>query len=72
LSGIEKYFHYLKFGLATILVFVGVKMCLTDYYKIPIEASLIVIVSVLIVSIVASMAFPQKQATELADRPDTR
>ena len=70
LSGIEKYFHYLKFGLATILLFVGVKMCLTDYYKIPIEASLIVIISVLILSILASIVFPQKQqATELVDRP---
>ncbi|MDQ2656528.1 MAG: TerC family protein [Bacteroidota bacterium] len=63
LSGIEKYFHYLKYGLATILVFVGTKMCLTDFYKIPIEVSLIVIVSVLIVSIGASMLFPKKQET---------
>ena len=62
LSGIEKYFHYLKYGLAAILVFVGTKMCLTDYYKIPIEASLLVIVGVLILSIAASVAFPQKQA----------
>ena len=62
LSGIEKYFHYLKYGLAAILVFVGTKMCLTDYYKIPIEVSLLVIVCVLILSITASVAFPQKQA----------
>lgn len=60
LSGIEKYFHYLKYGLAMILVFVGGKMCLTDYYKIPIEASLIVIVSVLAISILASVMFPNK------------
>jgi tellurite resistance protein TerC len=64
LSGIEKYFHYLKYGLATILVFVGAKMCLADYYKIPIEVSLIVIVSVLIISIVASMLFPKKEDPE--------
>jgi tellurite resistance protein TerC len=64
LSGIEKYFHYLKYGLATILVFVGAKMCLADYYKIPIEVSLIVIVSVLIISIVASMLFPKKPDPE--------
>ena len=64
LSGIEKYFHYLKYGLATILVFVGAKMCLADYYKIPIEVSLIVIVSVLIISIVASMLFPKKAEPE--------
>jgi tellurite resistance protein TerC len=60
LSGIEKYFHYLKFGLAAILMFVGIKMCVTDYYKVPIEMSLSIIVSVLVVSIVASIIFPQK------------
>lgn len=68
LSGIEKYFHYLKYGLAAILMFVGTKMCLTDFYKIPIEASLIVIVSVLIVSIGASMLFPKKPET--SDAPE--
>lgn len=61
LSGIEKYFHYLKYGLATILVFVGVKMCIADYYKIPIEFSLGIIVSVLIISILASVIFPKKK-----------
>lgn len=60
LSGIEKYFHYLKYGLAAILVFVGAKMCLADYYKIPIEVSLIVIVSTLVLAIAASMIFPKK------------
>jgi tellurite resistance protein TerC len=69
LSGIEKYFHYLKYGLATILVFVGAKMCLADYYKIPIEVSLIVIVSVLIVSIVGSMLFPKKVDQEEQTKP---
>ena len=64
LSGIEKYFHYLKYGLALILVFVGTKMCLADYYKIPIEVSLGVIVGVLIISIVASVIFPKKKESE--------
>ena len=63
LSGIEKYFHYLKYGLAAILVFVGAKMCLSDYYKISIETSLIVIVSTLVLAIAASMIFPKKAIT---------
>ncbi len=67
LSGIERYFHFLKYGLAAILVFVGVKMCLTDFYKIPVDVSLIVIVSLLVVSIVASVAFPEKEASESSD-----
>lgn len=68
LSGIEKYFHFLKYGLAAILVFVGSKMALADIYKVPIEASLIVIVSLLIVTILASLLFPQK--TEPSEVPD--
>ena len=64
LSGIEKYFHFLKYGLAAILVFVGSKMAMADYYKIPIEVSLIVIVSLLIIAIVASVLIPKKSEIE--------
>jgi tellurite resistance protein TerC len=55
LAGIEKYFMYLKYGLATILVFVGVKMCIVDFYKIPVEISLIVISFLLAISMIASV-----------------
>jgi tellurite resistance protein TerC len=61
LSGIEKYFHYLKFGLSAILVFVGVKMCIVDFFKIPVEISLIVIVFVLALAMISSVLFPKKK-----------
>jgi tellurite resistance protein TerC len=61
LSGIEKYFHYLKYGLSAILIFVGFKMCITDFYKIPVEVSLIVIVFLLALSMLASVVFPKKK-----------
>lgn len=61
LSGIEKYFHYLKFGLSAILVFVGVKMCIVDFFKIPVEISLIVIVFILAISMISSVLFPKKK-----------
>jgi len=61
LSGIEKYFHYLKFGMSAILVFVGVKMCIVDFYKIPVELSLIVIVFVLVIAMISSVLFPKKE-----------
>jgi len=64
LSGIEKYFHYLKYGLAGILIFVGLKMSLADYFKVPIEISLLVILLFLVLSIVASLLFPQKKEDE--------
>jgi tellurite resistance protein TerC len=55
LAGIEKYFTYLKYGLATILVFVGVKMVIADFYKIPVEISLIIISFLLAISMIASV-----------------
>lgn len=55
LAGIEKYFIYLKYGLSVILVFVGVKMCIVDWYKIPIEISLAFIILTLSVAVLASM-----------------
>jgi len=61
LSGIEKYFHYLKFGLSAILVFVGLKMCIVDFYKIPVSISLIVIVFLLAIAMIASVLFPKKE-----------
>jgi tellurite resistance protein TerC len=61
LAGIEKYFVYLKYGLATILVFVGVKMCIVDFYKIPVEISLIVISFLLALSMIASVIMKKKE-----------
>ncbi|NBW36218.1 MAG: TerC family protein [Cytophagia bacterium] len=55
LAGIEKYFVYLKYGLAVILVFVGVKMCIADWYKIPVEISLAFIILTLSMSVLASL-----------------
>jgi tellurite resistance protein TerC len=48
-------FIYLKTGLAIILGFVGIKMLLADVYKIPIFLSLGFILTVLAVTITASM-----------------
>ncbi len=60
LSGIEKYFKYLKYGLAVVLIFVGLKMCITDLYKVPIEISLSFIILTLGVSMFASMLLQKK------------
>ncbi len=55
LAGITKYFYYLKYGLSAILVFVGCKMCIAPYYKIPILSSLYLILSILVISVLASI-----------------
>jgi len=55
LAGVIEKFHYLKLGLSVVLVFVGIKMVISDLYKIPIGLSLGVIAGILIISVVASL-----------------
>ena len=62
-------FHHLHYGLSTILVFVGAKMLLADFYKVPVGVALGVVAGVLIISVVSSMAFPRKEAEAGGGRP---
>jgi tellurite resistance protein TerC len=55
LSGIVDLFHYLKYGVALVLFYVGVKMMISDFYKIPTEISLVFILVVLGGSIILSL-----------------
>ena len=55
LAGAIERFRYLKFGLAGVLAFVGTKMLIAGIYKIPITASLAVIVAILAASVAASL-----------------
>jgi tellurite resistance protein TerC len=52
-------FHLLKYGLAVILTFVGVKMIIESWVHIPILLSLAVVLGVLLISIVASLIWPK-------------
>lgn len=63
LAGITKYFHYLKYGLSAILVFVGSKMIISGFYKIPITYSLLTILAILTLAILLSVLFPKKTIT---------
>ena len=55
LAGVVHRFWLLSFVLAIVLVFVGIKMLLSDLYKIPIEWSLIFIASIITGSIFLSL-----------------
>jgi tellurite resistance protein TerC len=55
LAGVMDKFHYLKLGLSAVLTFVGVKMVIVDFYKIPIGISLGVIALILTAAVVASL-----------------
>ena len=61
LAGMMELFHYLHYGLAAILIFVGAKMLVANYYPIPTLAALGVVAGVLLISVLASLLNPQSQ-----------
>ncbi len=60
LNSIMPLFRFLHYGLAVILVYVGIKMLLSEIYKIPTSLSLIVVAAILAVSIFVSLLLPRK------------
>lgn len=48
-------FEYLNIGLAVVLIFVGTKMLVMGFFKIPVVLSLVVVAGVLTLSVVASL-----------------
>lgn len=58
LASIIEKFHYLKIALALILTFVGVKMLIVEFYKIPIGLSLAVVATLLAGAVAASWMWP--------------
>jgi len=65
ISGLMKLFHLLHYGLAAILSFVGVKMLIEDFFHVPIGVSLIVISSIFVISVVASIIWPDTQYKDI-------
>jgi tellurite resistance protein TerC len=60
LAGVMDLFHYLHYGLSVVLIFIGVKMLLSHYYKIPTEVALGAVAGVLAVSVVLSVLVPKR------------
>lgn len=60
LAGMMDIFHFLHYGLAAVLIFVGAKMLASHYYTIPTEWALAAVGGLLGLSILASVVFPQK------------
>ncbi len=61
-------FSLLKYGLAAVLVFIGVKMLLIDLYKIPIGFSLAVVATFIGISIALSLRKEKLLARQGSDR----
>ncbi len=65
LAKVMNLFHYLKYGLSAILIFVGIKLIASHWFEIPISIALGVVASMLAISIIASLLFPDRSATEV-------
>ncbi len=65
LAGVIDMFSYLKYGVGLILAYVGVKMIISDWYKIPTELSLGIIIATLTISIILSI-IKNKQTSKLS------
>ena len=63
LAGMMELFHYLHYGLSAVLIFIGAKMLIADYYPIPTLAALGVVAAALAISMLASILHPQQGKT---------
>ncbi len=69
LAGMIGRFRFLKYGLGLVLVFVGIKMLIIDYFKVPIGISLGVVGGLIGLSGVISALFPEKKTEQVASPP---
>ncbi|HVT04425.1 MAG TPA: TerC family protein [Thermoanaerobaculia bacterium] len=69
LAGMMSKFVFLKLGLSAVLSFVGLKMLVSSFWKMPTLASLGVIVGILSITIVASLISSRRKALRDARRP---
>ena len=69
LAGVIGKFHLLKYGLAFVLAFVGVKMLLSEIWPIPIGISLAVVGGVLGGSVGLSLLIPPRKEKDAGALP---
>lgn len=63
LASLHDKFHLLSYGLAIVLVFIGIKMLIVDVYKIPVAWSLATTIGILSTAMVLSLFIPAKGST---------
>lgn len=72
LAGVVEKFQYLRMGLAIVLTFIGVKMLIEAFHiVIPVWISLLVVATVLLSSVAASMLWPKEAEMDIeVDLPE--
>ena len=64
LNGTMGSLRYMKYGLGAILIFVSMKMLLSDVYHVPVALSLVVIMGILAVTVLVSYIFRDRPVAE--------
>jgi tellurite resistance protein TerC len=64
LAGMMELFHYLHYGLALVLIFVGGKMLASHYIELPTELALGIVAGILIASVLVSLIYPRKRESQ--------
>jgi tellurite resistance protein TerC len=59
-AGFMRMFHFLHYGFASIITILGIKMLLSDVYKLPLVFSLVLIVFILLICVIVSLLRPRK------------
>jgi tellurite resistance protein TerC len=72
LAGAMGRFHFLRHGLSAVLFLVGAKMLIAEWYKVPVGYSLLAIAVILVVSMGASLFWPDKGALKIGPGPDAK
>lgn len=61
LAGVLERYTHINYGIAAILMFVGVKMIISDRYHVPVEISLCVILGILVIAVIASIIIDKRR-----------
>lgn len=69
-AGMMDLFEYLHYGLSAVLILIGGKMLTSHYFTVPTHVALAVVAGVLVISVVASLAFPKKRGARTTKRTE--
>lgn len=70
-SGFMRMFHFLHYGFASIILILGIKMLLSDVYKMPTTLSLVMILVILLLCVIVSLLRPRRQDLKMMfERPE--
>lgn len=67
LAGVIQRLYYLNYGLSVILVFLGVKMAASEFYRVPTTVALAVIAGVLSIAVIASVVRMRRSKPKAGD-----